>query len=66
MSAHRNSELPGWLPFALVASGLVALGAGIRSGWRISGDESKPPPQPPPRSNSPFAEAVQKMEQCAE
>jgi hypothetical protein len=31
--AHAKNELPGWFPFALVASGLIALGAGMRSNW---------------------------------
>ena len=30
---HKKNELPGWFPFALVASGLIAIGAGIRSNW---------------------------------
>jgi hypothetical protein len=31
--ARKKGELPGWFPFALLASGLVALGAGMRSNW---------------------------------
>jgi hypothetical protein len=29
--AHK--QLPGWFPFALLASGLIAIGAGIKSNW---------------------------------
>jgi hypothetical protein len=39
-------ETPEWLPFAIVASLLIAVGAGIKSGWKLSGDEAKPPSTP--------------------
>lgn len=40
--AHK--QLPGWFPFALVASGLIAIGAGIRSNWgRPAVAKTEPP-----------------------
>jgi len=46
----QKRELPGWFPFAIVASAVVAIAAGARSGWTLSGDQPKPnpTPQPPP------------------
>jgi hypothetical protein len=41
----KKNELPGWFPFALVASGLIAIGAGIRSNWGRA-VAAAPPPQP--------------------
>jgi hypothetical protein len=35
----KKHELPGWFPFALLASGLVAIAAGIKSNW----GRAKPP-----------------------
>jgi hypothetical protein len=37
--AHKKHELPGWFPFALGASFLVMIGAGIKSNW----GRAKPP-----------------------
>ena len=49
---HKKNELPGWFPFALVASGLIAIGAGIRSNWgRAVG------PLPLPDDQSPVKKA---------
>lgn len=43
----RNNT-PGWLPYAITASFLVAVAAGIKSGWKLSGgDQPKAPPGPP-------------------
>lgn len=39
--------MPGWFPFALLASGLIALGSGMVANWRTNADQPKPPPQPP-------------------
>ena len=47
MRAQKQS-LPGWLPFAILASGFVAIAAGIKSNWTLAADQPKPPPQPPP------------------
>jgi hypothetical protein len=44
----RKNEIPGWLPFAIVASGLVVLAAGARSGWKLASDRPKPPPPATP------------------
>lgn len=45
---HKKNELPGWFPFALVASGLIAIGAGIRSNWgRAAAPAPLPDAQPP-------------------
>jgi hypothetical protein len=45
----KKYELPGWFPFALVASGLIAIGAGIKSNWgRPAVAKTEPPPGPPP------------------
>jgi hypothetical protein len=46
--ARKKGDLPEWLPFALAASAVVALVAGARSGWTLSGDRKPPPPPPPP------------------
>lgn len=45
----RKQGTPAWLPFAIVASGFVALAAGIKSGFRIGGETAaSPPPGAPP------------------
>lgn len=46
--AQTNTrELPGWFPFALLASGLVVIGAGLRSNWgRTAAVASGPPGSP--------------------
>jgi len=46
--AHKN-ELPVWFPFAVVASGLIALGAGLRSNWGRTTAAAPPPPPLPPQ-----------------
>ncbi len=43
----KKKPLPRWLPFALVSSFLVAVGAGIRSGWKVAADQPPGPPEPP-------------------
>ncbi len=43
----RKNELPRWFPFAVVASGLIALGAGLRSNWGRTTAAAPPPPLPP-------------------
>lgn len=43
-----KNETPKWLPFAILASFMVAVGAGIKSGWRTSADEKPPQPPAPP------------------
>ena len=49
----RKHGMPGWFPYALAASAVVAIGAGLRSGWKTSADQPKaPPPPPPPPSNA--------------
>lgn len=46
----KKKDLPGWFPFAVVASGMIAIGAGIRSNWKTSSTEPKAPvPNPPPK-----------------
>ena len=52
----KKDSLPGWFPFAVVASGLVMIGAGIRSGWKLAADQPPPPP-PNPLPPSPVAQA---------
>lgn len=44
---RTENKLPGWFPFAVAASFLVMVGAGLRSGWKVSRDEPKPPIPPP-------------------
>jgi hypothetical protein len=44
----KKNELPGWFPFALVASGLIAIGAGIRSNWGRAVAAAPPQPATPP------------------
>ena len=47
----RKKSLPGWFPFAVVASGLVAIAAGIKSNWgraTAANEPPAPPPNPPP------------------
>lgn len=44
--AHKQ-EFPGWFPYAVTASFLVMVGAGMKSGWKLSGNEPPPPPPPP-------------------
>lgn len=45
----KKNDLPGWFPFAVVASGLIAIGAGIRSNWgRAQAAAAPSPPQPGP------------------
>lgn len=48
--SRKRKHLPEWFPFALGATAVVALFAGARSGWKLSGDQPKPsmPPLPPP------------------
>jgi len=48
-SSRKKNDLPGWFPFAVVASGLIAIGAGIRSNWGRTQAAAPPPPdaQPP-------------------
>ena len=46
--AHKDHELPGWFPYAVAASLVIALGAGIKSGWKLSGETQPPSPPPPP------------------
>lgn len=50
--AHKKNELPGWFPFAVIASGLVMIGAGIRSKWKLPADQPEPPPGPSPVSQA--------------
>jgi hypothetical protein len=49
----KKTDLPGWFPYALTASFLVMVGAGIKSGWKLSGNEPPPPPPPPTPPGSP-------------
>jgi hypothetical protein len=44
----KKQELPGWFPFALAASFLVMVGAGLRSNWGRSTAAAPPPPPPIP------------------
>jgi len=44
---RKKNDLPGWFPFALVASGLVALAAGMKSNWGRA-TAAAPPPEPSP------------------
>jgi len=55
MVNSRKQSLPGWFPFALIASGFIAIGAGIRSGFRTAADA--PPPPPPPPAPPPLSQA---------
>lgn len=43
---REKDNVPEWFPFALVASGMIAIAAGARSGWktRSSADTSTTPP----------------------
>jgi hypothetical protein len=50
----KKNELPGWFPFALVASGLIAIGAGIRSNW---GRAQAAAPLPEPSTTPPVQKA---------
>ena len=38
-----KTDLPGWFPFAVTASFLVMVGAGIRANWKTSQAAPKPP-----------------------
>lgn len=49
----KKNELPGWFPFAITASFLIAIGAGIRSNWTLAADQPKPPSPPPEPSTTP-------------
>ena len=45
----HKSDLPGWFPFAVVASAVLVIAAGVKSGWRLAADQPKPtPPSPVP------------------
>jgi len=44
----KKAELPEWFPFALIASAVIAIGAGVRSGWKTAADQP-PSPLPPSR-----------------
>lgn len=50
----RRSKTPDWLPFALLASGLVAVAAGVKSGWKTSGGTKPPSSSPPPINQASF------------
>lgn len=43
----KKHELPGWFPFAIVASGLVMIGAGIRAKWKLPADQAPTTPPGP-------------------
>ena len=47
MTQKNKHELPGWFPFAIVASGLVMIGAGIRAKWKLPADQTAPVPPGP-------------------
>jgi len=49
--AHKKNELPGWFPFAVIASGLVMIGAGIRSKWKLPADQPAPPTGSPQQAS---------------
>lgn len=53
--SRRREGIPEWLPFAIMASGLLVISAGIRSGWKTAADQ--PPPPPPPPSPPPLSQA---------
>jgi hypothetical protein len=53
MAHAQKTDLPGWFPFALAASFLVMVGAGVKSGWKLSGNEPPPPPLPPTPPGTP-------------
>lgn len=57
MAHAAHNRLPGWFPFALIASGVIAIGAGIRSGWKLPADQ-RPPTPPPPNPQSPVQAGV--------
>lgn len=44
---RKKDDLPGWFPFAVVASGLVALAAGMKSNWGRATYTAAPTPTPP-------------------
>lgn len=46
----KKHDLPGWFPYAVTASFLVMLGAGIKSNWGRPAVVAKtePPPGSPP------------------
>ena len=55
MRAQKQS-LPGWLPFAILASGFIAIAAGIKSNWTLAADR-KPEPPPPDPTKPPISQA---------
>jgi hypothetical protein len=56
--AQKSEGMPGWFPFALTASFLVMLAAGVKSGWRLAGSAPPPPPpQPTPPASAPVQQA---------
>ena len=49
MARRSKHDMPEWFPFAFVASGLIAIGAGMKSNWgRPTAVAALPPPPPPP------------------
>ena len=51
MRAVSARKTPEWLPFAITASFLVAVAAGIKSGWKLSGSQPAPPATPPQQAS---------------
>lgn len=47
----RRKRLPGWFPFALIASGMLAVGAGIKASRKATA--AAPPPGPNPLPPAP-------------
>lgn len=43
----QKNDLPGWFPFAVAASFLVMIGAGVKSNWGRKTAAAPPPPLPP-------------------
>jgi hypothetical protein len=56
MSHAKKDTMPDWFPFALTASFLVMIGAGIRSNWGRATAAAEPPPPPAP-STAPVQQA---------
>lgn len=62
LGMSKKHELPGWFPFALLASGLIAIGAGIKSNWGRPATLAKTPPAVPPIRQAGILQGVPGLE----
>jgi hypothetical protein len=53
----KRSGVPEWLPFAILASGFIAIAAGIKSNWTLAADRKPEPPTPDPTKPPPVTQA---------